>query len=55
MVKIGDKVQRQCVKINGDSQKFLTGRVVYIHPEYRYHTVRFEVPGGTIDESYQGV
>lgn len=29
--------------------------VVYIHPQGRYHTVEFELPGGKVRESFLGV
>lgn len=33
----------------------ITGRVVYIHPRCRYHTVEFDTRGGSLRESFQGV
>lgn len=32
----------------------IPGRVVYIHPEGRYHVVEFDVRGVKIRESYRG-
>lgn len=34
--------------------KPMRGRVVYIHPQGRYHTVAFETRGGEILESFLG-
>lgn len=36
-------------------RKATSGRVVYIHPQGRYHTVEFELRGGKVRESFQGV
>lgn len=36
-------------------KKPMKGRVVYIHPKGRYHTVEFELRGGTVRESFLGV
>lgn len=36
-------------------QKPMKGKVVYIHPLGRYHTVEFELRGGPVLESFQGV
>lgn len=33
----------------------MRGRVVYIHPRGRYHTVEFESPLGPIRESFLGL
>lgn len=33
----------------------MTGKVVYIHPKGRYHTVEFQMPLGAVRESFLGV
>lgn len=38
-----------------EQQKAVRGRVCYIHPRGRYHTVAFHVHGRTLLESFQGV
>lgn len=35
-------------------KKPLRGRVVYIHPKGRYHTVEFELRGGKVRETFPG-
>lgn len=40
---------------DGKSRPTMTGRVVYIHPQGRYHVVEFEIPGGVVRESFAGV
>ena len=64
MVKIGDTVTRKPVTFlpgNDDElvrgkndEVLLRGKVVYVHPEGRYHTVEFMTAGGPIRESFQG-
>lgn len=59
-MKLGDKVMRLPVTFTiGDEKKNgkrgMTGRVVYIHPRSRYHTVEFELRGGPVRESFLGV
>ena len=60
-MKVGDKVTRTPVTINPKEQgdrgfrKAMSGRVVYIHPKGRYHTVEFQLRGGTFRESFKGV
>lgn len=61
MVKVGDKVMRRpCLPITERedercSRKPREARVVYVHPQGRYHTVEFRMLNGTMRESYQGV
>lgn len=41
---------------NGKSQhQPMRGRVTYIHPAGRFHTVEFQTRGGAIRESFSGV
>ena len=60
-VKLGDKVMRlpETFTDSGEDKRSLrrpvVGRVVYIHPKGRYHTVEFELNGGNVRESFQGV
>lgn len=60
-MRIGQKVQRYPETIyEHDSKKNapkrpMTGRVVYIHPKGRFHIVEFELRGGRVQESFQGV
>lgn len=61
MVKIGDIVVREPVTVeqyDEDLKKHtkaaMRGKVVYVHPEGRYHTVEFMTAGGAIRESFQG-
>lgn len=58
LVRLGDSVVRHPVTIlapsdsMGPNPKAMRGRVVYIHPRGRYHTVLFD---GGIRESFPGV
>lgn len=58
-MKIGDKVTRQVVTMSDptvkENKRTMTGRVVYIHPEERYHVVEFALPLGNVRESFPGV
>lgn len=63
-LKIGDKVRRTPITFGEEDapqhmgqhraqrKKSYTGRIVYIHPDRRFHIVEFSVPGGTIRESF---
>lgn len=61
-MKIGDKVKRTpatfgAEQIVGDKRVKLPveGRVVYIHPEGRFHVVEFPMPKGrSIREAFTG-
>ena len=62
MVHIGDSVVRKPVTFSryDEEQKKHTsdpmrGKVVYVHPKGRFHTVEFMASGGSIRESFQGV
>ena len=62
-MKLGQKVTRTPLTFTDpvDRQKGepthrpMSGRVVYIHPLGRYHTVEFNLPLGVIRESFLGV
>lgn len=59
-MKIGQKVRRMPLSLtqtvdNGKQEhRPMTGKVVYIHPQGRYHIVEFEVCGGTVRECFDG-
>ena len=68
MVKVGDKVTRtpktieQMVLVEGQSfggvlrAKPVTGTVVYVHPQGRFHVVEFEnLRGDKLRETFDGV
>lgn len=60
-MKLGQKVMRvpETFTDTGEDRKSvkrpMVGRVVYIHPQGRYHTVEFELGGGTVRERFLGV
>ena len=49
-VKVGDQVRLPLTLDKGF--KMLTGTVIWIHPERRFFQVEFQLPGGTVRESY---
>lgn len=59
-MKIGQKVRRVPLSLtqtadNGKQEhRPMTGKVVYIHPEGRYHMVTFEMRGGIVRECFGG-
>lgn len=59
-MKIGQKVRRVPLSLtqtadNGKQEhRPMTGKVVYIHPEGRYHMVAFEMRGGIVRECFEG-
>lgn len=59
-MKIGQKVRRMPLSLtqtadNGKQEhRPMTGKVVYIHPEGRYHMVAFEMRGGIVRECFGG-
>lgn len=61
MLRVGQKVMRtpalltQAGEGNKEVHRPMTGKVVYVHPEGRYHLVEFETWGGTVRECFQGV
>lgn len=60
-VKLGEIVTRLPVTIcemddkGKNNRRPMRGRVVYIHPKGRYHTVEFALRGGPVRESFLGV
>ena len=60
MLKIGQIVTRpvpviKSVGSESMENRLMRGRVIYINSKGRYHTAEFEVPGGKIKVSYDGV
>lgn len=60
-VQIGDSVVRKPVtfsRYDEDQKKHtqaaMRGKIVYVHPQGRFHTVEFMTGGGPIRESFQG-
>lgn len=59
-MKIGQKVRRVPLSLtqtadNGKQEhRPMTGKVVYIHPEGRYHMVAFEMRVGIVRECFEG-
>lgn len=59
-MKIGQKARRVPLSLtqtadNGKQEhRPMTGKVVYIHPEGRYHMVAFEMRGGIVRECFGG-
>lgn len=57
---VGDIVRRKSSAMKGDfnfssSDKTpMEGKVIYIHPEGRYHIVEFDTRGGKIRECFLG-
>lgn len=61
-MEIGQKVMRKPetftdpLREKGEPlHKPMMGKVVYIHPKGRYHTVEFHLPFGVVRESFSGV
>lgn len=60
-MKVGDIVTRRPITFNekeGEGNtpvKAMKGRVVYVHPKGRYHTVEFQLRDGVLRESFLGV
>lgn len=60
MLKVGQKVMRtplSLTQMGSDGKQVrrpMVGKVVYVHPRYRYHLVEFETWGGTVRECFQG-
>lgn len=57
VVHIGDTVFRKPVTIDysQEERKGFNGKVVYIHPQKRYHTVEFTFGGGKLRECFFGI
>lgn len=60
-MKVGQKVVRypetfwERERDRNSPKRPLSGKVVYIHPKGRYHTVEFDLPGGKVRENFPGV
>lgn len=57
-VKLGEPVRRIPITLSctvDKSARPMEGRVVYIHPKGRFHTVEFSTMGGPIRESFSGI
>ena len=62
MIKVGDTVKKRisCSDTSGtmgalDMERVVrTGKVIYVHPRGLFYTVEFNLPAGTIRESYRG-
>lgn len=59
-VKVGDVVKRRPEFLKTETGvkgrvEDAYGRVVYVHPAGRYHTVEFETSTGIVRESFCGV
>lgn len=60
-MEVGDKVTRYPTTFENTEKNLaerkmrpLTGTVIYIHPQKRFHVVEFEVRGVKFRESFQG-
>lgn len=57
-VSLGERVRRKAITMCGTDSKGpkpMEGRVVYIHPRGRFHTVEFPTMGGPVRESFAGI
>ena len=57
-VKVGDRVTRRPVSFSDPTDKTarrMTGEVVYVHPQGRFHVVRFGEGARSVRESFPGV
>lgn len=55
VVRVPETFYDTDLKSGKANKKPMRGRVCYIHPAGRYHTVEFQTRGGVIRESFQGV
>ncbi len=62
VLRVGDHVRRRIDAMPGERSEDYNiiypieeGTVVYIHPEGRFHTVRFDFPSGSFCESFHGL
>jgi len=53
-MRVGDVVPGQTMTGLGHKHKLVSvpGRCIYIHPERRFYTLAFDLPAGTVYESY---
>ena len=49
-IKLKDRITRRSEGM--DDKKYYTGEVIYIHPQRRFFTLRFQFPHGSFCESY---
>lgn len=57
-VKLGERVRRIPGTLScavDKSTRPMEGKVVYIHPKGRFHTVEFQTMGGPVRESFMGL
>ena len=57
-VSLGERVRRLAISMSGTDRKGpkpMEGRVSYIHPKGRFHTVEFSTMGGPVRESFAGI
>lgn len=57
-VRMGERVRRIPGTLScavDKSARPMEGRVVYIHPKGRFHTVEFQTMGGPVRESFMGL
>ena len=55
VVRIPGTFDHYDIKTNRHSSRPMVGYVTYIHPKGHYHSVAFELLGGTVVESFLGV
>lgn len=53
-ITLGERVRRLAISMSKEP-KPMEGRVVYIHPRGRFHTVEFPTMGGPVRESFAGI
>ena len=60
MVEVGETVWRTPVGFHEmigpghQTKQRFKGRVIYVHPDGRYHRVVFDLPGGRVIEAFPG-
>lgn len=57
-VQLGERVRRIPITLSctvDKSARPMEGKVVYIHPKGRFHTVEFQAMGGPVRESFMGL
>lgn len=57
-VRMGERVRRIPGTLScavDKSARPMEGKVVYIHPKGRFHTVEFQTMGGPVRESFMGL
>ena len=57
-VNIGDTVTRRSAAMSGEkwarqsSQVYITGKVIWIHPQGRFFVMEAQLPGGKVREAF---